>query len=80
MSHPVKDHIAWLVADAKRFRGLAKIQRQRVRDAKAARDWIGALKAEERIHEYVRAAQQRDADAKEMRLRLKAIPPNKDSQ
>lgn len=70
MSHPIKDHISWLRADAKRFRGLAKIQRQRARDAKAKKDWIEVLKAEERVREYVRAALQRDADAKEYRLRL----------
>lgn len=67
-----KDEIARLRAEAKHFRVLAAMQRTIKHAAKERHDPIGALKAQCRITEYVRAAQQRDGMAKELRARIDA--------
>lgn len=61
-----------LKAEAKNFRALAKFKREQVAKLKADKDWVGALKASDRVREYVRAAQDRDAAAAEMRARIAA--------
>lgn len=65
-----KDDIARLRAEAKRFREHAKAARAERKSCKAERDWIGALKASIRVNEYVSAAQERDAMAKELRAQM----------
>lgn len=71
MCGSVKDDIARLRAEARHFRDLAKAKRQEVRDLKAQpigrRDPLSQLRAEDRVREYVRAAQDRDARVKELR-------------
>lgn len=66
----IRDRIDGLKAEAKNFRALAKFKREQVAKAKADKDWLGALKASDRVTEYVRAAQDRDAAADELRARI----------
>lgn len=65
-----KDEIARLRAEARHFREHAKAARAKAKRCKDERDWVGALKARDRANEYVRAAQERDALAKELRARI----------
>lgn len=67
----VKDDIARLRAEARHFRDLAKVQRERARAARLAHRWVDKLHAEVRVREYVRAAQGRDARARELRAQLR---------
>lgn len=59
-----KDEKARLRAEAKRFREHAKSARADVKRCKAAGDWVGKLKAECRVTEYVRDAQGREEMAR----------------
>lgn len=67
----IKDEVARLRAEARHYRDLARQQRERIRDLTTgpvgSRDMLAALKARERVNEYVRAAQDRDAKLKELR-------------
>lgn len=67
----IKDEVARLRAEARHFRELAHQQRERIRDLASgpigSRDKPEALKARDRVNEYVRAAQDRDAKLKELR-------------
>lgn len=53
-------------AEAKMFRAHAKAARADLAKCKAAGDWVGKLKAECRVNEYVRDAQARDRWIKEI--------------
>ncbi|WP_175969646.1 hypothetical protein [Burkholderia sp. BCC0322] len=64
--------IARMRAEAKHYRTLAACNRRIARDAKERGDQLGALKAQIRTTELVRAAQQRDAWAKELRATMQA--------
>jgi len=55
-----KEDIPRFRAEAKSFRAHAKAARAEVAKCKAASDWVGKLKAECRVTEYVRDAQDRD--------------------
>ena len=68
--YQLRDYIACLRAEARHFRDLAKIQRERSREAKLAKRWVDKLRADDRAREYVRAAQERDAQAKQYREHL----------
>jgi hypothetical protein len=78
MEPTIKDVIAGLRAEAKHFRELAAGKRQLIRELKArpigSKDPIGVLKAQGRLSEYVKAAQDRDARVAELRLRLGQKP------
>lgn len=67
----IKDEVARLRAEARHYRDLARQQRERIRDLTSGpignRDVLGAIKARDRVNEYVRAAQERDAKLKELR-------------
>lgn len=67
----IKDEVARLRAEARHFRDLARQQRERIKDLASgpigSRDVLGAIKARDRVNEYVRAAQERDAKLKELR-------------
>lgn len=70
--HPtIKDAIGGLKAEAKRFRELAKGKRQQLSRLKdrgfGRRDFMAELDCKLRITEYVRAAQDRDAEIKSLR-------------
>ena len=71
MGGSVKDEIARLRAEARHFRDLAKLQRERVRAARLGRRWVDKMRAEDRVREYVRAAQDRDARVKELRAQFR---------
>ncbi|MCA8266444.1 hypothetical protein [Burkholderia vietnamiensis] len=64
--------IARMRAEAKHYRTLATCNRRIERDARQRGDQLGALKAKIRTTELVRAAQQRDARAKELRTMMQA--------
>ncbi|MCA8013334.1 hypothetical protein LGM38_14880 [Burkholderia vietnamiensis] len=64
--------IARMRAEAKHYRTLAACNRRIERDARQRGDQLGALKAKIRTTELVRAAQQRDARAKELRTMMQA--------
>lgn len=75
MHGTVKDEIARLRYEARHFRDLAKIKRAEVAELKARpvgrRDPIALLRAQDRVHEYVRDAQNCEAKIKEWRTQLK---------
>lgn len=71
VSSYIRDEIAAMRAEAARFRAHAKAAR---RTAATTRDPIERLKARSRVSEYVLAAQQRDARAKELRAQLPQRP------
>ena len=55
-----KDDIPRFRAEAKSFRAHAKAARAEAAKCKETADWVGKLKAECRVTEYVRNAQARD--------------------
>jgi len=55
-----KEDIPRFRAEAKMFRAHAKAARAEMAKCKVAGDWVGKLKAECRVYEYVRDAQARD--------------------
>lgn len=74
MSHAIKDEIARLRYEARHFRDLAKMKRAEVAALKAQpvgrRDQLAILRAQCRVGEYVRDAQNCEAKIKEWRLQL----------
>ncbi|WP_374697312.1 hypothetical protein LQZ44_12115 [Alcaligenes nematophilus] len=74
MSQAIKDEIARLRYEAKHFRDLAKIKRSQIADLKkrpiGSRDPVAVLKAQDRVSEYVRDAQNCEAKIKEWRAQL----------
>lgn len=62
-----KDDIPRLRAEAKRFRENAKFARQQSAQCKERCDWVGKLKADSRVTEYVRTAQDRDRTIKTLK-------------
>lgn len=74
MHGTVKDEIARLRAEARHFRDLAKIKREEVKRLKylpiGSRDPIALIRAQDRVAEYVRDAQNCEAKIKEWRSQL----------
>jgi hypothetical protein len=79
MSPTLKDRVAGLRAEAKHFRELAAMKRRLIADLTArpigSRDSIAVLKAQERVREYVKAAQERDALCASLRAQMGAAKP-----
>lgn len=62
-----KEDIPRLRAEAKRFRSYAKLAREEASKCKENCDWVGKLKAEGRVTEYVRTTQDADKAIKTLK-------------
>jgi hypothetical protein len=62
-----KEDVPRLRAEAKGFREHAKAARVEAAKCKENRDWVGKLKADNRVKEYVREAQGRDNLIKQLK-------------
>ncbi|BCQ68211.1 hypothetical protein PEQA60_22010 [Pseudomonas sp. Eqa60] len=62
-----KNDIPRLRSEAKRFRSYAKLAREESAQCKERCDWVGKLKADGRVTEYVRTAQDMDRAIKTLK-------------